>query len=247
MTIKICKTTDEIAELCADEYAALLKTKPNAVLGFATGASPLPTYAELVRRCARGEISFRSAATFNLDEYCGLPVDDKNSYRTFMFANLFSKIDLPAENVHMLDGNAAEPALEAKRYDLLIEEAGGIDLQLLGIGTNGHIGFNEPDDHFTKHSFVVTLSQSTVRSNRIYFEDGVMPERAITMGIGSIFEAKRIVLIATGEKKAKAIKMSVCGPITPRCPASILQFHPNVLFLLDEAAAEFLPADLTNA
>ncbi len=240
MDVRIFDSAEEIAAACADEYCALLRSKPDAVLGFATGASPLPTYRELVRRYRAGEISFQNVTTFNLDEYCGLPRDDKNSYYTFMHENLFSQIDVRAENVHLLDGNAPDLAAEAAAYEKAVKLAGGIDLQLLGIGTNGHIGFNEPSDHFTKSTFVVELAESTVQSNRIYFEGGEMPERAVTMGIGSIFAARRIILIATGRKKAAAIKKTVKGEIAPHCPASILQFHPNALLLLDRDAAALL-------
>ena len=239
MEIRIFDTPEEIAGVCADRFSALISKKPNAVLGFATGASPVPTYGELIRRNAAGELSFRDVTTFNLDEYCELPRDNKNSYYTFMHRMLFSHIDIKEENVHLLDGNAADLEQEAAAYEQAIKDAGGIDLQLLGIGTNGHIGFNEPSDHFTNKTFVVELAKSTVTSNKIYFENGVMPTHAVTMGIGTIFAARQIILIANGKKKAKAIRMTVKGEITPRCPASILQFHPSALLLLDrEAAAE---------
>ena len=240
MEIKIFGTPEEIAAACADEYCSLLAQKPNAVLGFATGASPLPTYRELVRRYRAGEVRFSRAVTFNLDEYCGIPRNNKNSYFYFMHEHLFSQIDVREENVHLLDGNAPDPAAEAAAYEAAVKAAGGIDLQLLGVGTNGHIGFNEPADHFTKSTFIVELAESTVQSNRIYFDDAEMPARAITMGIGSIFAARRIILIAVGSKKAAAIKKTVLGDIAPHCPASILQLHPNVLLLLDHAAAALL-------
>ncbi len=239
MDFRIFDTAEEIARVCADYYSALLQKKPDAVLGFATGASPIPTYRELIRRNHSGALSFRNVTTFNLDEYCELPREDKNSYYTFMHENLFSQIDIREENVHLLNGNAADLNAEAAAYEQAIGTAGGIDLQLLGIGTNGHIGFNEPADHFTNKTFVVELAKSTVTSNKIYFENGAMPTHAITMGIGTIFAARQIILIATGSKKAKAIGMTVNGDITPRCPASVLQFHPNTVLLLDkEAAAE---------
>ena len=240
MEIQIFNTKEEIARVCADQYAALLQRKSNPVLGFATGASPIPTYKELIRRCHEERLSFRDAVTFNLDEYCELPREDKNSYYTFMHENFFSHIDIREENIHLLDGNAPDLAAQAEAYEEAIAAAGGIDLQLLGIGTNGHIGFNEPADCFTKKTFVVELTQSTVNSNKIYFDNGAMPTHAITMGIGSIFSARQIILIATGSKKANAIRMTVNGDITPRCPASILQFHPNTLLLLDTEAAALL-------
>ncbi len=237
MRIITFETSDALAVQCADIFAELLRSAGAPVLGLATGASPVPTYKELIRRYKAGEISFRNATTFNLDEYCELPKNDKNSYFSFMHEQLFDHVDIKEENVHILNGNAPDLKAEAQSYEARIRSAGGIDLQLLGIGTNGHIGFNEPDNKFTKETFVVELAQSTVKSNSIYFTDGAMPKHAITMGIGTIMAARKIVLIATGRSKAAAIRKTVLGDVTPACPASILQFHPDVTLLLDEAAA----------
>lgn len=240
MEIKIFNTPEEIGAACADIFEELLTAKPGCVLGLATGASPVPTYNELVKRCADGKISFKAVKSFNLDEYCDLPKNDKNSYYTFMHENLFNHIDIKEENVHILNGNAADCEKEAADFDNAINEAGGIDLQLLGIGTNGHIGFNEPSEAFPEGTFKVKLTDSTVASNSIYFDNDSMPRYALTMGIGSIMKAKKIVLIATGEKKAEAIKNTVNGDVTPACPASILRQHPNAILLIDKAAAKLL-------
>lgn len=240
MEYRIFESTDELALACADIFTALLKEKPNAVLGLATGASPVKTYKELIRRYEAGEISFAGVTTFNLDEYCDLPKDDKNSYYTFMHKNLFDHVDIKEENTHLMDGNAADPEAEAAAFDAMIEQAGGVDIQLLGVGRNGHIGFNEPADHFTEGSFKVKLNDSTIEANSIYFDENPMPRYALTMGIGTIMKAGKIVLIATGKKKAEAIRNAVKGEVTPRCPVSVLQNHPDALLLLDREAASLL-------
>lgn len=240
MEIKIFDTPDAIAPACADEFTSLLSSKDDCILGLATGASPVPTYRELIKRYNAGVISFKHASSFNLDEYVGLPRSDKNSYYTFMHENLFNSVDINEKNVHILNGNAEDTEKECADYDAAIDAAGGIDIQLLGIGTNGHIGFNEPSDAFSAGTFKVKLTDSTVKSNSIYFTENAMPRYALTMGINSIMKAKKIVLIATGTSKAEAIKNAVKGEVTPRCPASVLQKHPNCIFFLDRAAASLL-------
>lgn len=240
MDIKIFNSAEEIAVACADIFSAQLNTKSNSVLGLATGASPVKTYKELIKRFNNGELSFSDVKSFNLDEYCDLPKNDKNSYYTFMHENLFDHVDIKEENVHILDGNAADPNAEAKAFDTAIDAAGGIDIQLLGIGTNGHIGFNEPGEEFSDGTFKVKLTDSTIKSNSIYFDNDSMPRYALTMGINSIMKARKIVLIATGDSKADAIKATVTGEVTPMCPASVLQNHPDVTLLLDKAAAKLL-------
>ncbi|MBR3768095.1 MAG: glucosamine-6-phosphate deaminase [Clostridia bacterium] len=240
MEVRIFNTADEIAVACADIFSELIIKKPECVLGLATGASPVKTYNELIKRYNNGKLSFKEVKTFNLDEYCDLPRDDKNSYYTFMHENLFNSVDIKEENVHILDGNAADADAEAKAFDAAIDKAGGIDIQLLGIGTNGHIGFNEPCDTFSDGTFKVKLTDSTIKSNSIYFENDSMPRYALTMGINSIMKAKKIVLIATGDAKADAIKATIDGEVTPNCPASILQKHPDAILLIDKAAAKLL-------
>ncbi len=240
MEIKIYGNADEIGVAAAQLYKELIENKPDAVLGLATGATPVPTYKKLIALFENGEISFKDVTTFNLDEYCDLDKNDKNSYYTFMHENLFNHVDIKEENVNFLDGNAKDCDAESKRYAEAIKAAGGIDLQLLGIGTNGHIAFNEPADRFTDEAFKVTLTQSTIDSNQQYFGDVPMPRYAMTMGIGSIMRSKKILLIATGEKKAKAIKAMVSGEITPQIPCSVLNEHSDVVVMLDKAAASLL-------
>ena len=240
MDIKIFNNAEEIAIAAAQLYKELIAQKPNAVLGLATGATPVPTYKKIIELYNNGEISFKEVTTFNLDEYCDLDKNDKNSYYTFMHENLFNHVDIKEENVNFLDGNAEDCDAESKRYAEAIKAAGGIDLQLLGIGTNGHIAFNEPADKFTDEAFKVTLTQSTIDSNQQYFGDVPMPRYAMTMGIGSIMRSKKILLIATGEKKAKAIKAMVSGEITPQIPCSILNEHDDVIVMLDKAAASLI-------
>lgn len=240
MDIKIFDNAEQIACTAAQLYKDLIGNKPNAVLGLATGATPVPTYKKLIELYNNGEISFKDVTTFNLDEYCDLDKHDKNSYYTFMHENLFNHVDVKEENVNFLNGNAKDCDAESKRYAEAIKAAGGIDLQLLGIGTNGHIAFNEPADKFTDEAFKVTLTQSTINSNQKYFGDVPMPRYAMTMGIGSIMRSKKILLIATGESKAKAIKAMVSGEITPQIPCSILNEHNDVVVMLDKAAASLL-------
>lgn len=240
MDIKIYNNAEEIGCAAAQLYKELINGNPSAVLGLATGATPVPTYKKLIELYKNGEISFKDVTTFNLDEYCDLDKHDKNSYYTFMHENLFNYIDIKEENVNFLDGNAEDCDAESKRYAEAIRAAGGIDLQLLGIGTNGHIAFNEPADKFTDEAFKVTLTQSTINSNQKYFGDVPMPRYAMTMGIGSIMRSKKILLIATGESKAKAIEAMVSGEITPQIPCSILNEHKDVVIMLDKAAASLI-------
>lgn len=226
----------EVAKIITDQINA----KPESVLGFATGSSPVETYKRIIEKYEKGEVSLKNITTFNLDEYCGLPQDNVNSYFYFMKDNLFGKTDVDFSKVNFLSGTSGEIEAECEAYRKTIEEAGGIDIQILGIGTNGHIGFNEPSDSFTDGPFKVKLTQSTIDSNIKYFEDGNMPTHALTMGTGDIMRAKKIVLIATGEAKAEAIFKTVKGEVTPMCPASVLQNHPDATIFVDEEAAKLL-------
>ena len=230
----------EIGRTAGEMFVQTVLAKPNAVLGLATGATPLPTYDYMIEACKAGRVSFKDVSTFNLDEYCDLPKTHKNSYYSFMFENLFSKIDVCAENVHFLDGNAPDAAAESARYTAEIEAAGGIDIQFLGIGRNGHIAFNEPSDRFTNNAFKVKLTESTIEANSIYFDDVPMPRYAMTMGIGSVMRARKIVLVATGKSKTEAVRAMINGEIDPHCPASILKAHPDCTVLLDTDAASLL-------
>ena len=240
MDIRIFKNEAEIGKAAGQLFCDAVKENPSCVLGLATGATPVPTYNYITKAYADGKVSFKNVSTFNLDEYCDLPKTHKNSYYTFMHEQLFNSLDIKEENVHFLDGNAEDTEEECARYDAEINNAGGIDVQLLGIGNNAHIGFNEPADEFTVGSFKVKLTDSTINANKIYFDEGAMPHYALTMGIEQIMRAKKIVLIATGEKKAEAIKNMVEGEVTPQVPASILQNHKDVVIFLDEAAASLL-------
>ena len=226
----------EVAKIITDQINA----KPESVLGFATGSSPVETYKRIIEKYEKGEVSLKDITTFNLDEYCGLPKDNVNSYFYFMKDNLFGKTDVDFGKVNFLSGTSGEIEAECEAYRKAIEEAGGIDIQILGIGTNGHIGCNEPSDSFTDGPFRVKLTQSTIDSNIKYFEDGNMPTHALTMGTGDIMRAKKIVLIATGEAKAEAIFKTVKGEVTPMCPASVLQNHPDATIFVDEEAAKLL-------
>ncbi|MCL2531645.1 MAG: glucosamine-6-phosphate deaminase [Oscillospiraceae bacterium] len=240
--MKVITLNDEImiGQVIGDRFCALLQENPSAVLGLATGASPIPTYQCTISRFKAGDVSFAKAHTFNLDEYCDLPAAHPQSYRSFMHTQLFSHIDIDPQNTHLLDGNASDETAECSRFDALVEQLGGVDLQLLGIGRNGHIGFNEPADTFTQGSFKVQLAPSTLEANSSYFVGERMPTHALTMGVGAILRAKEIVLVATGASKAEAVKAMVQGKITPQLPASALQNHPNVTIYLDPAAASLL-------
>ena len=240
MKILTFKTAEEIGEAAGKLFVETVQKKDKAVLGLATGATPVPTYTYMAKACDAGEVSFKNVTTFNLDEYCDLPKEHKNSYYSFMFENLFSKIDIDPANVNFLNGNAADAQAESDRYAAAIEAAGGIDIQFLGIGRNGHIAFNEPSDRFTNNAFKVHLTESTIEANSIYFDDVPMPHYAMTMGIGSIMRSKKIVLVATGKAKAEAIRTMVKGEIDPQCPASILKAHPDCTVILDEDAASLL-------
>ena len=240
MDIRIFKTAEEIGVEAAKIFTDKVKEKPDCILGLATGATPIPTYQNIIKNYNDDGISFKDVKTYNLDEYCNLPKNDKNSYYTFMHEQLFNSLDIKEENVHFLNGNAQDKIAECKKYDDEIIASGGIDIQLLGIGNNAHIGFNEPAKEFTDGSFEVKLTESTINANKIYFDDGNMPRYALTMGIKQIMKAQQIILIATGEKKATAVKNFIEGPVTPEVPASILQQHDNVIIFLDEAAASLL-------
>lgn len=240
MEVIILDSVYDISVAVAGIIAQQVKKKPDSVLGFATGASPIETYKRLIEKYENGEISFKDISTFNLDEYCGLSKEDKNSYFYFMKDNLFGKTDIDFEKVHFLSAENEDVEGECRKYQSEIESLGGIDIQLLGVGTNGHIGFNEPSDEFTDGPFKVKLSQSTIDANSRYFENGNMPQYALTMGVGDIMRAKKIILIATGKSKAKAVYSMVKGEVTPQCPASILQTHKDVTIFADKESAALL-------
>ena len=218
--------------------AAQITRKGDSVLGLATGSTPIPAYEMLAAWYQKGVIDFSGIRTFNLDEYVG--IDEKNplSYHAFMQKHLFSKVNLQPENVHLPTGRSTADGLA---YDKAIHAAGGIDIQLLGIGRNGHIGFNEPSEEFTFGTHLVTLAESTIEANARFFDSkDDVPRQAISMGIGNIMNAKCVVLVATGSSKAEAIRETICGPITPHVPASILQLHPCCVILADRDAASLM-------
>ena len=227
----------------AHVIAAEVIRRPNCVLGLATGSTPVGTYQQLTSWNQQGDLSFREVRTVNLDEYKGLAPTHDQSYRYFMQTNLFDHIDIDPAATNVPDGLAADPDAECARYDALVASLGYADLQLLGLGRNGHIGFNEPCDRFVKETHVVDLTESTIEANARFFasRDDV-PRQALTMGIGCIMAARRILLIASGDDKAVALYNAFCGPITPACPASILQLHGDVVVVGDKAALSKLTA-----
>jgi len=234
------------AETAAKELAArvahALRKTPALVLGLPTGRTPLLLYAELVRLAASGAVNFAEASTFNLDEFYGIPPSHAGSYRSFMQRHLFDHVNIDPGRIHFLDGSAADPLAEGCRYEKAIDEAGGIDLQILGIGSNGHIGFNEPAPALEARTHLVTLKPETRRSNAELFggdPDGV-PAQALSMGMATILDARSLVLVATGERKAACVEKLVTGSITTQLPASFLQLHGDVDIVLDEATASKL-------
>ncbi len=222
----------------ANEITELIKNKPNAVLGLATGSSPIGMYKELIDRCAKGEISFKNVRSVNLDEYVGLSADHDQSYAYFMSHNLFDHVDIDKKNTNLPNGLAKDPKAECARYDSVVESMGGVDIQVLGIGNNGHIGFNEPASYFTKGTNLVDLTDSTIDANARFFasRDDV-PTQALSMGVGQIMNARKILLIALGKGKAEILEKSLFGDVTPAVPASILQFFKGeVVVCADEEA-----------
>ena len=223
--------------------AAEVHKNPACVLGLATGSTPIGTYENLVAWNKSGNLSFKEVKTVNLDEYKGLSGEHDQSYRYFMNTNLFDHIDIDKANTNVPNGLAEDAEAECAAYDALVESLGYADLQLLGLGHNGHIGFNEPDAYYTKETHVVDLTQSTIDANARFFASADdVPRQALTMGVGCIMAARRVLLIASGEGKAEAIYKAFCGPITPDCPASILQLHNDVVVVGDEAAFSKLAA-----
>lgn len=226
---------EKLSHKTSDIIASQVILKPNCVLGLATGSSPLGTYANLAEKYSRGELDFSEVTSVNLDEYVGLDGTDNQSYRYFMNENLFSKINIDIAKTHVPNGCAEDLDKECKRYDKLIKDLGEIDLQLLGIGLDGHIGFNEPCDKFLKNTNIVTLDSSTIEANSRFFDSvNDVPTKAITMGIGAIMRAKKVLLIANGMNKREIIEKAFFGPITPLVPASILQLHNDLTVIYSE-------------
>ena len=229
------------------QLIATLHNHQRPTLGLATGATMAPLYARLVAAYHNRGVSFRGAITFNLDEYVGVSPDAAGSFRSYMRAHLFDRVDITPGQTHIPNGMASDIAAEAARYEALIEDAGGIELQLLGIGANGHIGFNEPGSSFSSRTREVTLDEATRRANAAQFPRGTaVPQRALTMGIGTILEARHIVLLATGAEKADAVACMMEGPLSEDCPASALRLHGDVQVICDAAAAGKLGHAMTG-
>ena len=239
MNIMTFKTNEELNKTGANIIASLVQTKPNAVLGLATGSTPIGIYQELIQLHKQGLVSFKKVESYNLDEYVGLPEGHPETYRSFMNKQLFDHIDINKENTHVPDGNATDLQAECKQYDEALSNA-QIDLQFLGIGHNGHIGFNEPDDNLSSGTHVVDLKEETLQANARFFPSiDDVPKQAITMGVASILKAKMIMLVVRGADKAEIAHRALTGPITTDVPASLLQTHPNVVVLLDKEAGAY--------
>lgn len=237
MNIIVAKDYNDMSKKAAGIFFSQITLKSNSVLGLATGSTPIGTYKKLIEMYKNDDLDFSKVKTVNLDEYVGLSGDNDQSYRYFMNNNLFNHVNIDKANTNVPDGKASDKDLECQRYEILIRELGGIDVQLLGIGNNGHIGFNEPNDCFDKYTHVVKLTESTINANKRFFEhEEDVPRTAISMGIKTIMEAKKIVLVANGKAKADIIYDTCFGPITPKVPASALQLHPDVTIIVDEEA-----------
>ena len=236
--LNIAETPNKVAQKAASIVADFIQAKSNAVLGLATGSTPVPTYKRLIRMHRKNGLSFAHITTFNLDEYVGLPESHEQSYRFFMDRNFFQHIDIPPEQTHVPNGLAPDPDQECKTFESKIQSAGGVDLWLLGIGHNGHIAFNEPGSSSESRTRVIHLAPETITANSRFFDHpNQVPRQALTAGIATIMEAKKILLLATGPDKALAVSKAVNGPISPNWPASALQHHPDCTFLLDREAA----------
>ncbi|WP_066871154.1 glucosamine-6-phosphate deaminase [Clostridium mediterraneense] len=238
MKVLIVKNYEEMSKKAAEFMAELVNEKPEAILGLATGGTPVGMYKELIEMNKAGKVDFSKVTTVNLDEYVGLAGDHEQSYRYFMNTNLFNHINVNKDKTFVPSGLAENIEEECKKYDERIKELGGIDLQLLGLGGNGHIAFNEPDNHLVVGTHLTGLTQDTIDANSRFFESAdEVPKTAVTMGLGGIMQAKRILLIASGEGKADAVEAMMNGKITTDCPASMLQMHRDVTIIVDEAAA----------
>lgn len=245
-SMKIVKTKDynDMSRKAANIISAQMITKPDCVLGLATGSTPIGTYKQLVEWYEKGDLDFSEVKTVNLDEYKGLPRTNDQSYYYFMHENLFDKVNIKPENTHLPDGTKEDANAECEAYEALVESLGGTDLQLLGLGHNGHIGFNEPAAEFPKATHCVDLQESTIEANKRFFASAdEVPRQAYTMGIGTIMQAKQILVVVSGEDKAQIVAKAFFGPVTPEVPASILQLHRNVTIVADEAALSKVPKE----
>ena len=239
MKIIVAKDYESMSEIAAEIVADVIKNKPDCVLGLATGSTPIGLYKQLIKKYERGVLSFEKVKSVNLDEYVGLNGEHEQSYRFFMNTNLFDSVNAKKENLHVPCG-VGDMEANCLNYREIIK-ANPIDIQVLGIGGNGHIGFNEPGTAFDSQTHIVDLTEKTISDNARFFEDeSMVPRKAITMGIGEIMTAKKIILLASGKNKADAIYQTVCGKVSESCPASVLQRHSDVTLVIDEAAASKL-------
>ena len=237
MKIIRAKDYNEMSRKAANIFFAQVTQKPDSVLGLATGSSVLGLYENLIRLFKEGDLDFSEVKTVNLDEYAGLDGKNDQSYRYYMDNNLFKYVNIKPSNTNLPNGLAEDMARECKRYERLIEGFGGIDVQLLGLGLNGHIGFNEPADVFVKETHIVDLEESTIKANsRFFANESEVPRQALTMGIKSIMQAKKVVMCVSGSQKSKILKEVLFGEVTPKVPGSILQLHPDFIVVADEEA-----------
>ncbi|MDZ7373021.1 MAG: glucosamine-6-phosphate deaminase [candidate division KSB1 bacterium] len=247
MLVIVTEDYEEMSKEAARRVAALIRKKPNCVLGLATGGTPLGLYRELIRMHREEGLDFSKVTTFNLDEYVGLPPEHPQSYHHFMWENFFRHINIDRRYVYIPHGMADDIEEHCRWYEEMIQKAGGIDLQILGIGANGHIAFNEPGSSLGSRTRIKTLTEQTRRDNARFFGSiDQVPKYAITMGIGTIMEARQILLLASGKSKAHAIKITVEGPITAMVPATIVQMHPKATIIVDKEAASELTGSYTG-
>lgn len=237
MRIIVAENYEAMSRQAANILSSVVCMKPDCVLGLATGSTPIGTYQELIKRYQEGDLDFSKVKTVNLDEYVGLEPTHDQSYRYFMQTQLFDHVNIDVANTNVPGGMAQDVEAECRRYDEIIASMGGIDIQVLGMGHNGHIGFNEPAEDFPKGTHQVDLAESTIEANARFFENrDMVPRKAVTMGIGSIMQARRILVVVSGEGKADIVEKAFRGPVTPQVPASILQLHPDVILVGDKAA-----------
>lgn len=248
MRIIVTEDYQSMSRKAAMMVAGQISLKPDSVLGLATGSTPIGLYQELIKMYQAGDLDFSKVRTFNLDEYYNLSADDPQSYHYFMYDNLFNHINMKPENVSILDGMASDFDRECREYEKAIRDCGGIDLQILGIGVNGHIGFNEPDSALNVYTALVDLTDDTINANSRFFDSpDLVPRKALSVGMGVILRARRIILLASGENKAEAIRETVSGLVTTNTPSSFLQLHPDVYLIIDKAAASLLDGELIRS
>ena len=237
MKVVVTKDYTEMCKLASRIFAAQITLKPDSVLGLATGSTPVGMYKELIQMYNEGRVDFSHVKTVNLDEYAGLNGDNDQSYRYFMNENLLTKVNVPMERTFVPDGTMEDAAAACAAYDEILNSVGTVDIQLLGLGHDGHLGFNEPDDHFEDGTHCVQLTETTIQANKRFFEkEEDVPRQAYTMGIGGIMRAKMLLVVVSGEDKADILNKVLTAPVSPQIPGTILRFHPNVILVADEAA-----------